>query len=97
MAASDSRKATGPMRSSGEPILPWGMREVHFCLRSGLSSRIFLVLSWGIAVSVLLHIYSKIDLTNCPWGRRADEGIDEITYRAVSMYPGEMQLTRMPR
>lgn len=32
------------MRSSGWPILPWGMREIHCFRRSGLSSRIFWVL-----------------------------------------------------
>lgn len=45
--ASESRKVTGPMRSSGDPMRPWGMREVHCRLRSGLSSRIFWVLHWG--------------------------------------------------
>lgn len=42
--ASDRRKVTGPIRSLGAPILPCGISEVHFSLRSGLSSRIFCVL-----------------------------------------------------
>lgn len=44
LEASDRRKVTGPMRSSGTPILPCGMSDVHFALRSGLSSMIFCVL-----------------------------------------------------
>lgn len=32
------------MSSSGRPILPWGMSEIHCFRRSGLSSRIFWVL-----------------------------------------------------
>lgn len=42
--ASLDKKVTAPMRSSGRPILPTGIREVHCFWRSGLSSRIFLVL-----------------------------------------------------
>ena len=42
--ASLDRNVTAPMRSSGRPILPTGMRDVHCFWSSGLSSRIFLVL-----------------------------------------------------
>ena len=45
--ASLARKTAAPIRSSGRPILPMGMSEVHWRLSSGLSSRIFLVLRDG--------------------------------------------------
>lgn len=45
LLASLSKKVTGPMRSSGTPILPWGIREVQWRLRSGFSSRILRVLA----------------------------------------------------
>lgn len=77
--ASLRRKVTAPIRSSGVPIFPTGIREVHLSLRSGLSSRILRVLE--IDVSLSLKKTTK-------WKR--------AVYRAVSMYPGLMQLTRMP-
>lgn len=44
LAASESRKVTGPARSSGLPMRPMGVPPTHFSLRSGRSSRIFSVL-----------------------------------------------------
>ena len=43
-AASESRYTTAPIRSSGDPILPWGISDVQCRWSSGLSARIFLVL-----------------------------------------------------
>ena len=44
LAASDSRKVTGPAKSCGSPMRPMGVPPTHFSLRSGRSSRIFSVL-----------------------------------------------------
>ena len=44
LEASLSRKVTGPIRSSGVPILPVGMREIHLSRNSGFSSKILRVL-----------------------------------------------------
>ena len=49
--ASDSKKVTGPIRSAGAPMRPWGMSEVHWRLRAGLSSRIFWVLFLGLELA----------------------------------------------
>lgn len=72
------------MRSSGWPILPWGMSEVHCFLRAGLSSRIFWVLR-GVGKGGQ-RVSGDV---------RQHETNREATYRAVNIYPGEMQLTRM--
>lgn len=43
LLASLSKNVTGPIKSSGFPICPCGINEVHFSLRSGFSSNIFFV------------------------------------------------------
>lgn len=45
LEASLSRKVTAPIRSSGVPILPAGMREIHWSRSLGFSSRILRVLN----------------------------------------------------
>lgn len=52
--ASLSRKVTAPIRSSGVPILPAGMREIHLSLSSGFSFKILRVLA-------CISIYCPID------------------------------------
>jgi len=60
LEASLSRKVTAPMRSSGVPILPTGIREVHLRSSSGFSSRILRVLSEIISVSPLIQLRVSI-------------------------------------
>lgn len=56
------------------------MSEIHFSASSGFSSRIFFVL-----------LEKKWSATCGGYSLQLTE-----TYSAVSMYPGEMQLTRTP-
>lgn len=62
--ASLRRKVTAPIRSSGVPIFPVGMREIHLSLNSGFSSKILRVLpiSAHIPLTIVRGTYSAVSM-----------------------------------
>lgn len=65
--ASLRRKVTAPIRSSGVPILPVGISEIHLSRSSGFSSRILRVLevrqeSLGRLESTTERTYSAVNM-----------------------------------
>lgn len=84
LEASLSKKVTAPVKSSGVPILPAGIRETHRSFRSGFSSRI---------LRVLFH--SKLDASRDESTYKPCNTLQRETYKEVSTYPGLMQFTRI--